>query len=123
MLNSVKLWFKKEFGILTIEECKNLNLSFCHNIYGDEINYINCRSIWRDEKDKSYRCNSLCNNKGDYLNFENWYLRFRVECVKLFNVDYVICNISWTFSNLYKHYFDKGLTPKEASNIFWLKKK
>lgn len=68
MLGNIKLWFKKEFGILTIEECKNLNLSFCHNIYGDEINHINCRSIWRGEKGKSYRCHSLCNDEGNHLN-------------------------------------------------------
>lgn len=53
------LWFKKEFGILTLEECKELNLEFSHNIYGDNINHLNCRSIWRNEKGKSYRCESL----------------------------------------------------------------
>lgn len=59
MINKIKFWFKKEFGVLTIDECKKLNLTHCHNIYGDYINHINCRSIWRDEKGKSYRCESL----------------------------------------------------------------
>jgi hypothetical protein len=52
-------WFKRHFGILTLEECNSLNLRFSENIYGDEINHLNCRSIWRDEKGKSYRCESL----------------------------------------------------------------
>ena len=57
---SIFFWFKKEFGVLTIDECKNLQLTFCHNIYGDSINHLNCRSIWCNSKGKSYRCHSLC---------------------------------------------------------------
>ena len=59
MINKIKFWFKKEFGILTIEECKKLNLTHCHNIYGDSINKLDCRSIWRNEKGKSFRCESI----------------------------------------------------------------
>lgn len=123
MINKIIFWFKKEFSVLTIEECKSLNLEWCHNIYGDYINHINCRSIWRDKNNKSFRCCSLCNEKGNYLNYRWWYLRFRVECVKYFNVDYVICNISDTFSPLYKHYYEENLTPKEASKILYATKK
>lgn len=60
-MNSILFWFKKEFGVLTIDECKKLNLTFSHNIYGDIINHLNCRSIWRDSKGRSYRCESLHN--------------------------------------------------------------
>lgn len=59
MIKKIKFWFKKEFGVLSIEECKYLNLEFCHNIYGDAINHFNCRSIWRNSKGKSFRCKSL----------------------------------------------------------------
>lgn len=59
VFDNIRLWFKKEFGILTIEECKKLDLTHCHNIYGDRINHLNCRSIWRNEKGKSFRCHSL----------------------------------------------------------------
>lgn len=56
---SILFWFKKEFGVLTIEECLSLGLEFSHNIYGDSINLMNCRSVWRNSKGKSYRCDSL----------------------------------------------------------------
>jgi hypothetical protein len=60
-MKKVKMWFKKEFGVLTKKECFELDLIFCHNIYGDETNHLNCRSIWRDSKGKSYRCDELFN--------------------------------------------------------------
>ena len=56
MLSKIFFWFKKEFGFLTIEECKKLNLTYCHNIYIEGI------SIWRDKKGKSYRCKTLIYN-------------------------------------------------------------
>lgn len=27
--------------------CKHNNIEFIRNIYGDEINYVNARSVWR----------------------------------------------------------------------------
>jgi|LakMenE01Jun11ns_1017448.scaffolds.fasta_scaffold9925806_2 hypothetical protein len=57
-MNIIK-WYKRVFRILTIEECKELGLVHSHNIYGDSINHLNCRSIWKDEKDRTYRCESL----------------------------------------------------------------
>lgn len=59
LIKKFKFWYKKEFGILSIEECQKFGLEFCHNIYGDNINHLNCRSIWRDKTGKSYRCESL----------------------------------------------------------------
>ena len=56
---SIFFWFKKEFSVLTIEECLSLRLEFSHNIYGDSINQMNCRSVWHNYKGKSYRCDSL----------------------------------------------------------------
>ena len=46
--------------------------------------------------------------------FIEWYLEFRSEMAKSFDVNYSISIASWTFSNNHKHYYDKGLTPKEA---------
>lgn len=46
--------------------------------------------------------------------FEEWYLEFRSEMAKSFGVNYSISIASWTFSENHKHYYDKGLTPKEA---------
>jgi hypothetical protein len=50
-MNIIK-WYKRVFRILTIEECKELGLVHSHNIYGDSINHLNCRSIWKDEKSR-----------------------------------------------------------------------
>ena len=30
--------------------CKHSNLTFIRNIYGDEINYANCRSYWKCDR-------------------------------------------------------------------------
>jgi hypothetical protein len=57
-MNIIK-WFKRVFRILTIEECKELGLEFSHNVHGDNINNLNCRSIWKDEKGRTYKCGSL----------------------------------------------------------------
>lgn len=46
--------------------------------------------------------------------FKEWYLEFRNEMVKSFGVNYSISIASWTFSENHKHYYDSGLTPKEA---------
>lgn len=59
VFEKVRLWFKKEFGVLSLEECEKLDLSHCHNVYGVRIDELNCRSIWRNKKGKSFRCDSL----------------------------------------------------------------
>lgn len=46
--------------------------------------------------------------------FKEWYLEFRSEMAKSFGVNYSISIASWTYSENHKHYYDKGLTPKEA---------
>lgn len=56
---NVKTWFKRNFCILSIEECKEMNLIPSFNLYGDAINMFNCRSFWKDEKGKLYRCKDL----------------------------------------------------------------
>jgi hypothetical protein len=63
-MKRLKMWFKKEFGVLTLDECLKSGLVFCHNIYGDNINHLGCRIIWRDDKSKSYRCDSLVLNEA-----------------------------------------------------------
>lgn len=56
---SLSLWYRKEFGVLTLDECRDLGLEFSYNVYGDNINQMNCRSVWRNAKGKSYKCHSL----------------------------------------------------------------
>ncbi len=57
----IKLWTKRNFSILSTEECKSLKLIPAFNIYGDTINLMNCRSIWKDEMGRLYRCKNLIN--------------------------------------------------------------
>ena len=58
----IKLWWIRNFKIIEIERAKELGLTFAGNVYGDEINYLNCRSIWSDSKGRRYRVRQL----GDY---------------------------------------------------------
>lgn len=60
-MKKLLLLLKKNFGVLWIEQCNELGLEFCHNLFGDAINNFNCRSIWRNKEGKSYRCESLVN--------------------------------------------------------------
>jgi hypothetical protein len=41
--------------VISNEQAKEWDLTHLKNIYGDEVNYINCRSIWKDEKGRNYR--------------------------------------------------------------------
>lgn len=43
----MKQLIKSIFYIIDIEEAKNKNMQFLYNIYGDTINKLNCRSMWK----------------------------------------------------------------------------
>ena len=38
----IHIWIKRLF-------CKHYKLKFWRNVYGDEINALNCRSVWECE--------------------------------------------------------------------------
>ena len=42
-----------------IEDPENRGFKFMRNIYGDEINHLNCRSLWIDKYNIVYRCSKL----------------------------------------------------------------
>ena len=56
---NIKRWYKRNFCILTMKECMEMNLIHSFNLYGDGINMFNCRSFWKDEKGRLYRCENL----------------------------------------------------------------
>lgn len=58
-MSKIKLWWLRTFCVITTEKAKSLGLSPKYNIYGDYINKLNCRSIWKDNKDKEYRVHEL----------------------------------------------------------------
>jgi hypothetical protein len=53
--NKMKEWWIRTFKVISKEDAEKRGLSFVGNVYGDEINHLNCRSIWRDSKMRRYR--------------------------------------------------------------------
>jgi len=47
--------FLNRFRVLDKQEAEKLNLVFLKNIHGDQINHLNCRSIWLDANMNEYR--------------------------------------------------------------------
>lgn len=54
MIKEIKLWYYRNFIIIDFNKTIELNLQFCFNIYGDLINRLNCRSIYKDNKNRYY---------------------------------------------------------------------
>jgi len=61
-MRRLKLLYIRLFKIISIEQAKNLGLTHYANLYGDNINIYNCRSIWFDKNDKVYRISELYDN-------------------------------------------------------------
>lgn len=52
-------WYIRTFCVIDTDQAKEKELTFVRNIYGDEINHLNCRSIWKDSKGRTYRVSEL----------------------------------------------------------------
>ncbi len=59
MIKNIKHWMKRTFKVIDVDEAVKLKLTHIRNVYGDEINKINCRSIWADNKGRGYRVRQL----------------------------------------------------------------
>ena len=57
--NQMKEWWIRTFKVISKKDAEKRGLSFVGNVYGDEINRLNCRSIWRDSKMRRYRVDEL----------------------------------------------------------------
>lgn len=53
------MWWIRSFKIISTEYANKIGLKWIRNIYGDEINHINCRSLWIDKKGRWYRIEQL----------------------------------------------------------------
>ena len=53
------MWFARWFQVISKDQAIEWGLTHSYNIYGDEINHINCRSIWLDSKRRVYRVEEL----------------------------------------------------------------
>jgi hypothetical protein len=58
-MKRILCWFRSFKTLETVKEAQDLELHFRRNIFGDEINHINCRSLWNDKYWNMYRCNEL----------------------------------------------------------------
>jgi hypothetical protein len=56
-MKELKLFYYRNFKVLTKAQALEFDLDFRYNLYGDEINLWNCRSIWKDHKGRIYRVN------------------------------------------------------------------
>jgi len=54
-MKALKLFYYRYFKVLTKVQALELGLEFSNNVHGDAINHLNCRSIWVDSKDRTYR--------------------------------------------------------------------
>ena len=59
MKRKLKMWFARWFLVITKDQAIEWGLVHSYNIYGDEINAFNCRSIWLDSKRRVYRIEEL----------------------------------------------------------------
>ena len=58
MKGLLKLYYRV-FCVIPEAKAKELGFKFHRNVYGDEINKLNCRSLWVDVKDRLYRVKEL----------------------------------------------------------------
>ena len=59
MISKIKNWWVSHYRIITMKKAKDMKLEFVTNVYGDQIKFLNCRSIWVDNKGNPYRCKDL----------------------------------------------------------------
>lgn len=55
----MKNWFLRVFCVVDLQYAREKGLIFVKNVYGDGINHLNCRSIWKDAKGRKYRISEL----------------------------------------------------------------
>ena len=53
------LLYIRVFKVITQKKANQMEFVFYRNIYGDEINRINCRSLWQDYRGRLYRVYEL----------------------------------------------------------------
>jgi hypothetical protein len=58
-MKRVTSWIRSFKTVKTVTECEKLGLHWKRNVFGDEINTRNCRSLWNDNYWNVYRCSEL----------------------------------------------------------------
>ena len=52
-------WLRAFKKVRTVQDAELLGLHFQRNIYGDEINHLDCRSLWNDCYGNVYKIEEL----------------------------------------------------------------
>lgn len=60
-MKRIVCWFRSFRMVKTVKDAKEMKLHWIRNVHGDEINAINCRSLWNDDYMNRYRCEELYN--------------------------------------------------------------
>lgn len=55
----MRKWYIRNFKVIYQDQAEKLGLTWYQNIYGDAINYFNCRSFWKDDRGRCYRVSEL----------------------------------------------------------------
>jgi len=63
MLKKIKYKMRSFRKVPTVAKAEEMGLRWVVNIHGDNINRLNCRSLWVDEYDHVYACSELHVNK------------------------------------------------------------
>jgi len=58
MWKEIKLWYYRKF-VISEQKALELGLRWYCNVHGDKINYLNCRSIYKDDKYRFYKIEEL----------------------------------------------------------------
>lgn len=118
MLRFIKLWYVRNYKVISMELASSLNLVCYRNIYGDEINRLNCRSIWVDKKGNEYRVSELVKRhkmKVVCIDIGSYHLTLGktydvVEISEIHNTDHRLFD--------YKITNDKGISHYVEGNLF-----
>ena len=51
--------YRQLFVVIDITEAKERGFKFIENVWGDKIIKLNCRSIWKDKKNRNWRVKEL----------------------------------------------------------------
>lgn len=55
MIQAFRLWYIRNFVVLSKRDAYSLGLEHYCNLHSDEIYQYNCRSIWIDSQGRKYR--------------------------------------------------------------------
>lgn len=58
-MKAIHMWMARWFLVITQEQAEEFGLTPKENLYGDLINAMGCRSIWKDSYLRTYRVDSL----------------------------------------------------------------